>query len=159
MIPRMSAREAVVTGVGVVNAIANDFESFVEAMRAGRCGQRSIAGFDPSGLRNPRACEATDFDPGPVYEHRDKRTMERSSELVLACYDQATAMARIDLRGVTPTRGAVLIGTTLGGAMAGFEYYRAARVNSSIILCRLIAYCADVSLQSSMVSLCIRLSP
>jgi len=127
MIPRMGAREAVVTGVGVVNAIANDFESFVEAMRAGRCGQRTIAGFDATGLRNPRACEAADFDPGPVYEHRDKRPMERSSELVLSAYDQATAMARIDLRGVAPTRGAVLMGTTLGGAMAGFEYYRGAR--------------------------------
>ena len=127
MIPRMSAREALVTGVGVVNAIANDFESFVEAMRAGRCGQRVIAGFDTCGLRNPRACEATDFDPGPVYERRDTRTMERSSELVLAAYDQAVAMARIDLRDVAPMRGAVLIGTTLGGAIAGFHYYRGAR--------------------------------
>ena len=127
MIPRMGAREALVTGVGVVNAIANDFESFVEAMRAGRCGQRTIAGFDASGLRNQRACEAVDFDPGPVYAHRDQRTMERSSELVLAAYDQAIAMARIDPRDVPPMRGAVLTGTTLGGAMAGFHYYRAAR--------------------------------
>ena len=38
MIPRMYSREALVTGVGLVNAIANDLESFVEAMRAGRCG-------------------------------------------------------------------------------------------------------------------------
>ena len=35
MIPRMRSREVLVTGVGLVNAIANDFESFVEAMRAG----------------------------------------------------------------------------------------------------------------------------
>ena len=127
MIPRMSSREALVTGVGVVNAIAGDFESFVEAMRAGRCGQRTISSFDAGGLRNPRACEAVDFDPRPVYEHRDKRTMDRSSELVLAAFDEAVAMARIDLRAVAPTRGAVLLGTTLGGAMAGLRYYRDAR--------------------------------
>ena len=127
MIPRMKSREALVTGVGVVNAIANDFESFIEAMREGRCGQRTIAGFDPGGLRNPRACEAAQFDPSPVYEHRDKRQMDRSSELVLAAFDQAAAMARIDLRGVAPTRGAVAMGSTLGGAVTGYRYYRAVR--------------------------------
>ena len=117
MIPRMNARTAVVTGVGLVNAIANDFESFIEAMRAGRCGQRTITGFDARGLGNPRACEAADFDPGSVYEHRDSRRMDRSSELVLAAFDQAVAMARIELQGVNPARGAVVMGSTLGGTV------------------------------------------
>ncbi len=128
MIPRMKIREALVTGVGVVNAVSDDFESFVEAMRAGRCGQRPITSFDAGGLRNPRACEAVDFDPRPVYERRDdKRTMERSSELVLAAFDQAVAMAGIDLHEVAPMRGAVAMGSTLGGSVAGFRYYRAVR--------------------------------
>ena len=127
MIPRMRSREAVVTGAGVVNAIANDFESFVEAMRAGRCGQRTIVGFDASGLRNPRACEASEFDPRSVYVRRDGRRMDRSSELVLAAFDQAVAMAGIALRDVAPARGAVLMGSTLGGAVTGFRYYRAVR--------------------------------
>ena len=127
MIPRMKSREALVTGVGVVNAIASDFEAFVEAMREGRCGQRPIASFDTGGLRNPRACEAADFDPRPVYERRDGRKMERSSELVLAAFDQAVAMAEIDLHDVAPMRGAVVMGSTLGGSVAGFRYYRAAR--------------------------------
>ena len=123
MIPRMHSREALVTGVGLVNAIANDFESFVEAMRAGRCGQRTITSFDASGLRNPRACEAADFDPGPVYERRDKRKMDRSSELVLAAFDQAVAMAQLEVHGVEPARGAVVMGSTLGGAVTGYRYY------------------------------------
>ena len=127
MIPRMRSREALVTGVGVVNAIANDFESFVETLRAGRCGQRTIVGFDADGLRNPRACEAADFDPRPVYERRDERRMDRSSELALAAFDQAVAMARIELRDVDPVRGAVLMGSTLGGAVTGYRYYCAVR--------------------------------
>lgn len=127
MIPRMHPREVLVTGVGVVNAIANDFESFVGAMRAGRCGQRTISSFDASGLRNPQACEAAEFDPDPVYEHRQKRTMDRSSELVLAAFDQAVAMARIELHGVEPTRGAVVMGSTLGGAVTAYQYYCAVR--------------------------------
>ena len=127
MIPRMRSRGALVTGVGLVNAIASDFGSFVEAMRAGRCGQRAITGFDASGLRNPRACEATEFDPGPLYERRESRKMDRSSELVLAAFDQAVAMARIELRGVEPARGAVVMGSTLGGSVTGYQYYRAVR--------------------------------
>ena len=127
MIPRMKSREALVTGVGVINAIAGDLESFVEAMRAGRCGQRPITSFDASGLRNPQACEASDFDPGSVYEGRDKRKMDRSSELVLAAFDQAVAMADIELHEADPMRGAVVMGSTLGGSLTGFRYYRAAR--------------------------------
>ena len=127
IIPRMSSREAVVTGVGVVNAIANDFDAFVEAMRAGRCGQRPITSFDAGGLRNSSACEAAEFDPYRVYEHRSDRKMDRSSELVLAAFDQAVAMARIDLKGVEPMRGAVVLGSTLGGSLTGFRYYRAVR--------------------------------
>jgi len=123
----MRSREALVTGVGVINAIANDFESFVEAMREGRCGQRAITGFDPAGLRNPRACEASEFDADPVYAHRDRRKMDRSSELLLAAFDEAVSMAGIDLRCVAPARGAVAMGSTLGGAVTGFQYYRAAR--------------------------------
>ena len=142
MIPRMHARTALVTGVGLVNAIANDFDSFIEAMRAGRCGQRTITGFDASGLRNPRACEAADFDPSPVYEHRDGRRMDRSSELVLCAFDQAVAMARIDLHGVEPARGAVLMGSTLGGTVTGLRYYRALRVSFFIVWSVLLAYCA-----------------
>ncbi len=127
MIPRMRSREALITGVGVINAIANDFDAFVEAMREGRCGQRTITGFDPDGLRNSRACEAAEFDAGPVYARRDRRKMDRSSELLLAAFDQAVSMAGIDLRGVAPARGAVAMGSTLGGAVTGFQYYRAAR--------------------------------
>ena len=127
MIPRTKSREALVTGVGLVNAIAEDFASFVEAMRSGRCGQRPITSFDASGLRNPRACEAAGFDPSPVYERRDKRKMDRSSELVLAAFDQAIAMADIDLHCVEPMRGAVAMGSTLGGTVTGFQYYRAVR--------------------------------
>ena len=127
MIPRMRSREVLITRVGVVNAIAGDFESFVEAMRAGRCGQRPIASFDAAGLRNPRACEAADFDPRPVYDRRDGRKMERSSELVLAAFDQALAMSGLDPRGVAPMRGAVALGSTLGGSVTGLRYYRDAR--------------------------------
>ena len=91
------------------------------------CGQRPIASFDAGGLRSPHACEAADFDPHRVYERRNGRKMDRSSELVLAAFDQAVAMASIHLRDVDPVRGAVVLGSTLGGSMAGFRYYRAVR--------------------------------
>lgn len=130
MIPRLNSRGAEVTGVGVVNAIANDFESFVETMRIGRCGQRPISSFDARGLRNPQACEAVGFDAGPIYARRDKRKMERSSEFVLAAFDQAVAMAGIDLRKVQPMRGAVVMGSTLGGSVTGLNYYRGVRNGS-----------------------------
>ena len=127
MIPVIKQREAVITGVGVVNALAGDFDGFVDAMRQGRCGQRPITSFDATGLRNPQACEAVDFELQPIHEKQGKRKMERSSELVLTAFSQAVAMAEIDLHGVTPGRGAVALGSTLGGALTGLRYYRGVR--------------------------------
>jgi len=124
MIPHMTDQEVVITGCGVINAIANDFDAFGEAMQAGRTGLRDISSFSADGLRNTQACEAARFDSDAVCASRDIRRMDRSSALVLAAFDQAVKMAGLDPRTVEPRRGAVVSGSTLGGAQTGIQYYR-----------------------------------
>ena len=65
MIPRMKSREALVTGVGVVNAIASDFEAFVEAMREGRCGQRPDRQLRHRRPAQPARLRGGGFRPAP----------------------------------------------------------------------------------------------
>ncbi len=126
MIPIIKNRQAIITGVGVVNAISNNFNEFISAMRKGKCGQTLITGLNIEGLRNLTACEAVNFDPAPVYKKRGRlhRKMNRSSELVMSAFDEALTMSGLDPHSVDSEKGAVVFGSTLGGAIAGLHYYR-----------------------------------
>lgn len=126
MIPIENSNEAVITGVGVVNAISNNFNEFICSMIQGKCGQGPITSFSTEGLRNKHACESIHFDSALVYKkwERDNRKMERSSELVLSAYYEALSMSELDTQTVNPERGAVALGSTLGGSVTGNRYYR-----------------------------------
>ncbi|WP_293573966.1 beta-ketoacyl synthase [Phaeobacter sp.] len=150
MIPHMSNRGAVVTGCGVINAIANDFSSFGEAMSRAESGLGDISTFPANGLRNPRACEAKGFDAEAIRIKRGDKRMDRSSALTLAAFDQAMEMAQLDPATVNPRRGAVLSGSTLGGARTGMDYYRGQRAGK-----RRPSTLRDYSLHSPGYRLCI----
>ena len=124
MIPHLTNREVVVTGCGVINAVGVDLASFGEALTCGKSGLRPIESFASEGLRNPCACEAKEFDAEAVRQRRGERRMDRSSALVLAAFDQAMMMSRLDPILVNPLRGAVVSGSTLGGTLTGMAYYR-----------------------------------
>ena len=127
MIPHISSRGAVVTRCGVINAISSGLNNFGEAMARAESGLGGIASFPADGLRNPRACEARDFDAEAIRVKRGDKRMDRSSALTLAAFDQAMEMAQLDPASVNPRRGAVLSGSTLGGARTGMRYYRGQR--------------------------------
>ena len=150
MIPVFVKRDAVVTGCGVINAISNDFDSFGHAMARAESGLRNIRSFPSDGLRNSRACEAWNFDAEAVRLSRGDRRMDRSSALVLGACDQAMVMAQLDPAIVAPMRGAVVCGTTLGGARTGIGYYRDQRAGRRRPSCL-----RDYSMHSPGYRLCI----
>ena len=149
MIPHMSSRGAVVTGCGVVNAISSGLYNFGEAMARTESGLGDIASFPADGLRNPRACEAIDFDAEAICVKRGDKRMDRSSALTLAAFDQAMEMAQLDPATVNPRSGAVLSGS-LGGARTGMGYYRGQRAGI-----RRPSTLRDYSLHSPGYRLCI----
>lgn len=150
MIPTYSDRGVVITGCGVVNAITNSFAAFGGAMQQGRTGLKPIHSFVTDGLRNPNACEADSFDADAVRLSRNERRMDRSSALVLAAFDEAMAMAGLDPASVDPLRGAVISGSTLGGAQSGMRYYKGQKLGH-----RRPATMRDYSLHSPGYRLCI----
>ena len=127
MIPLIKKREAVITGCGVINAVANSQAEFTQAMKVCRSGLDYIESFDAEGMRNPKAFEAKFFDKDIVCSSRGEKKMDRSSALVLAAFDQAIKMSKLNTDEVRPSRGAVFSGSTLGGAVSGFKYYRRQR--------------------------------
>lgn len=150
MIPLMTNRRAVVTGCGVINAVANDFGGFANALSTDQSGLGPIESFPSDGLRNAHACEAKSFDQEAVRTKRKDRYMDRSSALVLAAFDEALAMSGLDPETVDPRRGAVVSGSTLGGAKSGLNYYKGQRNGI-----RKVSTLRDYSLHSPGYRVCI----
>jgi 3-oxoacyl-(acyl-carrier-protein) synthase len=64
------ARRAVVTGLGAVMPIGNDFETYWANLQAGVTGTRLISSFDTSGHEVRIAAEVIGFDPTTVMDAR-----------------------------------------------------------------------------------------
>ena len=116
-------RRVVVTGMGTVNALAQDVPSFWEALVAGRSGVATITRFDPSRVTAKVAAEVKDFDPTAVLDRKEIRRTDRYIQFALVCarqaLDQAGLPGRLD--DETAARTGVFMGSGLGGVSTLFD--------------------------------------
>ena len=70
------ARRAVVTGLGAVMPVGNDFETYWSNLRNAVTGTRRIQSFDPTGFEVQIAAEVLDFDPTTVDGRQDGTSHE-----------------------------------------------------------------------------------
>ena len=90
------ARRAVVTGLGAVMPIGNDFETYWRNLRAGVSGVATITRFDPSDFEVKIAAEVKDFRAGDHMDAKMARRMSRFVHLALAATKEALDSAGID---------------------------------------------------------------
>ena len=77
MSERDPARRAVVTGLGAVMPIGNDFPTYWANLQAGVSGTRTISSFDASAQEVRIAAEVLDFDPTKFMDAKMARRMSR----------------------------------------------------------------------------------
>ena len=112
------ARRAVVTGLGAVMPIGNDFETYWRNLRAGVSGVATITRFDPSDFEVKIAAEVKDFRAGDHMDAKMARRMSRFVHLALAATKEALDSAGIDPVTLDPEerdRVGVVINTGGGG--------------------------------------------
>ncbi len=112
-----SSRRAVLTGIGVLNAIGLDHSSVWTSLSQGRGGIRPIQTFDASGLPVRIAGEIPSFD-GKAYLEKEQRKglrmMARPIQLAVAAAQKALEDARINpKKDLDPTRFGVEFGSGL----------------------------------------------
>ena len=115
---RDPARRAVVTGLGAVMPIGNDFPTFWSNLVAGNTGTRRIQSFDPSAFEVQIAAEVLDFDPTVAMEPKMARRMSRFIHFAMAAGKEAVADAGIDFAAMTQEerdRVGVVVNTGGGG--------------------------------------------
>ena len=112
------SRRAVVTGMGAVTPIGNDYATFWRNLVAGVSGGGPITHFDASRYDVRIAAEVKDFDPTIAMDRKMARRMSRFIHLGMAAGKEAVADAGLDFETWDPDRRdrvAVTVNTSGGG--------------------------------------------
>jgi 3-oxoacyl-[acyl-carrier-protein] synthase II len=115
------ARRAVVTGLGAVMPIGNDFPTYWSNLVKGVTGTRLIQGFDATGFEVQIAAEVLDFDPTKAMDPKMARRMTRFIHFAMAAGKEAVADSGIDFAAMTEDqrdRVGVVVNTGGGGIEA-----------------------------------------
>jgi 3-oxoacyl-[acyl-carrier-protein] synthase II len=115
------SRRAVVTGLGAVMPIGNDFPTYWSNLVAGVTGTRRIQGFDATGFEVQIAAEVLNFDPAAAMDPKMARRMTRFIHFAMAAGKEAVADSGIDFPAMTPEqrdRVGVVVNTGGGGIEA-----------------------------------------
>ena len=112
------ARRAVITGLGAVMPIGNDFPTYWSNLVAGVTGTRLIQSFDTTGFEVQIAAEVLDFDPTVAMDPKMARRMSRFIHLAMAAGKEAVADSGIDFAAMSEDerdRVGVVVNTGGGG--------------------------------------------
>ena len=114
----MSKRRVVITGLGTVNPLAWDVETYWDRLLEGHSGVRPIARFDASKFDSRIGGEVQPDWPGLPESHVDKREikrLDRFAQFAVAAAIQAVDDAGIDFSKTDRARCGCLIGSGIGG--------------------------------------------
>ncbi|MGE5894961.1 MAG: beta-ketoacyl synthase N-terminal-like domain-containing protein, partial [bacterium] len=118
-------RRAVITGVGVICAIARNAGQYWDSLSAGVCGIRDITLFDASSHRVKIAAQVPDayFDQ-PL--ERPARRLSRNDRLGLIALEEALRTSGLEHGSLQPERISVVIGSGSGGLLSAEMFKKAA---------------------------------
>ena len=107
-------RRVVITGLGALTSLGNDFETTWQNLIAGESGAGPITQFDDTDYDVHFACEVRDFDPTVWMEHKTARRIDRFAQLAVAAARQAEADSGIVIAS-EPDRVGASVATGIGG--------------------------------------------
>ncbi|MDD6268460.1 MAG: beta-ketoacyl-ACP synthase II, partial [Oscillospiraceae bacterium] len=108
-------RRVVITGMGTVNPLGCDLETFWNNVKAGKLGISSIDSFDTTEVGVSVAGIVRDFDPTVYCDKKDIRHMERFTQFAVASAKQAVEDCGSDMSDLDVYRCGVIIGCGIGG--------------------------------------------
>jgi 3-oxoacyl-[acyl-carrier-protein] synthase II len=105
----------VVTGLGCISPLGNNFQDTWSALIAGKSGAGPITHFDASGHKTRFACEVKGFDAAVVFGSKEARRMDRFCQFAVFAAQEAVAHAGLIVSDENRDRIGVLVGTGIGG--------------------------------------------
>ena len=111
-------RRVVITGLGTVNALGNNVDSFWEGVREGRSGLGPLTRFDASEFPSRVAAQVKGYDDSDCLETREARRMDLFTRYAIKSASEALDDANIDLKNVDLDRTGVILGVGFGGIIS-----------------------------------------
>lgn len=110
------SRRVVITGVGVITSLGQDFETFWANILAGKSGVGRITRFDASAYSCQIAAEVRDFNALPYFKTpKDIRRCDRYTQMAMAAAKKAIQDAGIQPSTENGERIGVVVGSGIGG--------------------------------------------
>jgi 3-oxoacyl-[acyl-carrier-protein] synthase II len=112
----MSTRRVVVTGLGTLTPLANDFPKTWDRLIRGESGIAPVTAFDTTGYDCRIAGEVRNFDPATAFKNpKDVRRTDRYTHLAMAAAGEAWRDAGLEQASIDLDRAGVLVGSGIGG--------------------------------------------
>ncbi len=119
----MSLETVVVTGIGVISPLGNNYEALMTALLAGDSGVREMPELaEIGGLRSMLAAKVQGVDPKQV-PRKLRRSMSNMSVYAYLASLQAIAMANYPEELLSSGRTGVVIGSTLGSTETSENFF------------------------------------
>ncbi len=119
----MSLNSVVVTGIGVISPLGNDFNTLVEALLAGESGVREVPELEQvGGLRCRLAATVNDINPKQI-PRKFRRSMSNMSIYAYLASQQALTMAGYPEEQLASGQLGVIIGSTLGSTTTSENFF------------------------------------
>ncbi|HXB07771.1 MAG TPA: beta-ketoacyl-ACP synthase II [Puia sp.] len=113
-------KRVVVTGIGTINPLGNEVDTYWRQMVAGVSGAGPITHFDASRFKTRFACEVQHFDPSGLLDRNELKRTDLFTQYALVAADQAIRDSGIDFKAMDPFDTGVIWGSGQGG-METFE--------------------------------------
>lgn len=111
----MNKRRVVVTGMGTISPLGNDLPTTWAGIMEGRSGVATITKFDTTGYRTTIGAEVKDLNPKDHFSAKEARRMDPFVQFALIATREAMRDANLELPDGLKERGAVIIGSGIGG--------------------------------------------
>ncbi len=119
----MVLNSVVVTGIGVISPLGNDFAALSEALLAGKSGVREVAELQQvGGLRCQLAATANDVNPKQI-PRKFRRSMSNMAIYAYLASQQALVMAGYPDEKLDSGELGVIIGSTLGSTTTSENFF------------------------------------
>jgi 3-oxoacyl-[acyl-carrier-protein] synthase II len=107
----------VITGLGTVNPLGNDVETFWNNVKAEKCGISTIEKFDTEAVGISVAGQVKDYDPlaSGLLEKKECRNMQLFTQYAVSATAEALKDSGTDFKDLDPYKIGVLIGCGIGG--------------------------------------------
>ena len=108
-------RRVVVTGLGCISPLGNNFQDTWTALVNGVSGAGPITHFDASGHKTRFACEVKGFDAAAILGGKEARRMDRFCQFAVVAAQEAKEHAGLIITNENRDRIGALVGTGIGG--------------------------------------------